>query len=115
MQALELADPDKVTRTDRGWVLDFLVSMIACLVPVADRDPMAFESALSKLLELRRESLIRKRANGASGAAENISVPALGLVAWARTLGMQVEVRCHTPPRFSPTSTSRGRQPVPTV
>lgn len=98
LEALRLADPDKVTRTDPDSVLDIVVPEIECLVALADRDAARFEAAVRKKLELARDYHIRNHRDGTGGAG-NLSGDALGLLAWARALGIDVEVDSPYVPR----------------
>ncbi len=98
LEALELADPAKVKRTDPDGVLDLVVPEIECLVRLAQGEKDRFEGALHKQLELRREHHVRKGSDG-TGGAQNISGDTLGLAAWSRALGMPIEIESpYVPP-----------------
>jgi len=96
--ALELADPDKVTRTNPDWILDGVVPQFDCLVAIADRDAGRFARALTKLLELRRDHYERGDPRSAQ-SNDRVSDQALGLVGWARTVGIDVDVDSPYTPR----------------
>jgi len=98
VSALELADPEKVTRTNPDWILDGVVPQFDCLVAIADRDGDRFARALTKLLLLRREHYERDDPRSAQ-SNDRVSGEALGLVAWARTVGIHVDVDCPYTPR----------------
>lgn len=98
VKALELADPANVTRTHPDAILYLIAPIFECLVPIADRDAARFQSALEKLLRLRREYYSKSPHDGTNGD-ENLSEAAAGLVAWARASGFDVDVECPYVPR----------------
>ncbi|MCK0509707.1 immunity 49 family protein [Aromatoleum buckelii] len=91
IEALALADPERVQRTDRDWLLDILVPVFECLTPLIDHDEGRFTAALVKLLELRRDHFSRGRAKGMEGV-QHLSEEGVGLVAWSKALGFDVPV-----------------------
>ncbi len=96
VEALELADPDKAPRTWPGAMLDLIVPVFEPLLALADRDERRFTASLQNLLELRRAYYLREKYDegekwdGRDG--DNLSSETVGLVAWARTIGMTVDV-----------------------
>lgn len=98
VQALELADPDKVTRTNPDWILDGVVPQFECLIALAAGDHENFGAALVRLLELRRQHYARNDPRS-DGSMSLVSEEALGLAAWARTLGLDVEIDSPYMPR----------------
>lgn len=96
VEALELADPDKAPRTWPAAMLDLIVPVFEPLLALADRDENRFTASLQKLLELRREYYLREKYDEGEKwdgrDRDNLSVEAVGLIAWARTLGMTIEV-----------------------
>lgn len=93
IDALELADPAKVAPERADWVLDGICPVFECLVPILDRDVPRFVAALQKLLGIRADYF----AAGRKGF-EHLSVEAIGLVGWARTAGIELDLRCaYTP------------------
>ncbi len=91
VEALDLADPDRVRRTDRDWLLDILVPVFECLTPLIDHEEGRFTAALVKLLELRRDYFSGGRVQGMD-SVQHLSEEGTGLVAWAKALGFDVLV-----------------------
>jgi len=91
VEALELADPDLLRRTDQDWLLDILTPVFECLYPLIEHDEARFTAALTKLLDLRREYFEAGRAKGMD-SVQHLSEEGVGLVAWAKALGFDVPV-----------------------
>lgn len=102
IEALALADPEKTRRIWPPAVLDLVVPTFEPLFAIADRDQPRFTASLQKLLELRRQYYLREGPDGEicdGRSNDNLSVDAVGLIAWARTLGMTVDVESGYAPR----------------
>ena len=102
VEALALADPEKLTRLWPPYLLDIVVPTFEPLFALADRDHERFTASLQKLLELRHEYYLREGPDGEKSdgrSRDNLSVEAVGLIAWAKTLGMIVDVESGYAPR----------------
>lgn len=103
VEALALADPEKTRTTWPMSLLDLIVPVFEPLFALADRDEARFTASLRKLLELRREYFLREKYDEGvkwdGRDRDNLSTAAVGLVAWARTNGMKLDVDSPYAPR----------------